>query len=146
MDARGALSTSVSPEKFCHVPACLLLRVCPYYTWKLDGWGKHALQENSSASSTSHLTRAKADWHSLLAQGEEPKEDEEFAIVFAAMGVNMETAHFFKQVSLPPAHHFRAPSHLPLHLNLMPGPASLTGCTARRTLRRTAPWTRRCCS
>jgi len=23
--------------------------------------------------------------------------DEEFAIVFAAMGVNMETAHFFKQ-------------------------------------------------
>ena len=24
--------------------------------------------------------------------------DEEFAIVFAAMGVNMETAHFFKQV------------------------------------------------
>ncbi|CAK0785032.1 hypothetical protein CVIRNUC_008237 [Coccomyxa viridis] len=29
--------------------------------------------------------------------GEEPKEDEEFAIVFAAMGVNMETAHFFKQ-------------------------------------------------
>ena len=28
------------------------------------------------------------------------KEDEEFAIVFAAMGVNMETAHFFKQVHL----------------------------------------------
>ncbi len=26
------------------------------------------------------------------------KEEEEFAIVFAAMGVNMETAHFFKQV------------------------------------------------
>jgi vacuolar-type H+-ATPase subunit B/Vma2 len=29
---------------------------------------------------------------------QETKEDEEFAIVFAAMGVNMETAHFFKQV------------------------------------------------
>ncbi|CAL5229002.1 g12242 [Coccomyxa viridis] len=29
--------------------------------------------------------------------GDEQKEDEEFAIVFAAMGVNMETAHFFKQ-------------------------------------------------
>lgn len=27
-------------------------------------------------------------------------EEEEFAIVFAAMGVNMETAHFFKQVEL----------------------------------------------
>ena len=27
------------------------------------------------------------------------KADEEFAIVFAAMGVNMETAHYFKQVS-----------------------------------------------
>ena len=33
-------------------------------------------------------------------QGDEQKEDE-FAIVFAAMGVNMETAHFFKQVSQP---------------------------------------------
>ena len=31
-------------------------------------------------------------------QQEADKEDEEFAIVFAAMGVNMETAHFFKQV------------------------------------------------
>ena len=28
------------------------------------------------------------------------KADEEFAIVFAAMGVNMETAHYFKQVSI----------------------------------------------
>lgn len=27
------------------------------------------------------------------------EEDAQFAIVFAAMGVNMETAHFFKQVS-----------------------------------------------
>lgn len=27
----------------------------------------------------------------------------EFAIVFAAMGVNMETAHFFKQVRSAPA-------------------------------------------
>lgn len=26
------------------------------------------------------------------------EEDSQFAIVFAAMGVNMETAHFFKQV------------------------------------------------
>ena len=26
---------------------------------------------------------------------------EEFAIVFAAMGVNMETAHYFKQVGCP---------------------------------------------
>lgn len=26
-------------------------------------------------------------------------QEEEFAIVFAAMGVNMETAHFFKQVT-----------------------------------------------
>jgi vacuolar-type H+-ATPase subunit B/Vma2 len=26
------------------------------------------------------------------------EEDTQFAIVFAAMGVNMETAHFFKQV------------------------------------------------
>lgn len=29
---------------------------------------------------------------------EEDKGDGQFAIVFAAMGVNMETAHFFKQV------------------------------------------------
>ena len=29
--------------------------------------------------------------------GKEGEEEEEFAIVFAAMGVNMETAHFFKQ-------------------------------------------------
>ena len=28
------------------------------------------------------------------------KADEEFAIVFAAMGVNMETAHYFKQVGV----------------------------------------------
>jgi V-type H+-transporting ATPase subunit B len=37
---------------------------------------------------------------SIGAQQEADKEDEEFAIVFAAMGVNMETAHFFKQVCL----------------------------------------------
>ena len=39
----------------------------------------------------------------LLGGGEEG--DEEFAIVFAAMGVNMETAHFFKQVraAAPPS-------------------------------------------
>ena len=35
---------------------------------------------------------------SLQDDGEEGKE--EFAIVFAAMGVNMETAHYFKQVLL----------------------------------------------
>ena len=29
---------------------------------------------------------------------QDTQEDAEFAIVFAAMGVNMETAHFFKQV------------------------------------------------
>ena len=29
---------------------------------------------------------------------DEKADDEQFAIVFAAMGVNMETAHFFKQV------------------------------------------------
>lgn len=29
---------------------------------------------------------------------EDGEEDDKFAIVFAAMGVNMETAHFFKQV------------------------------------------------
>lgn len=33
----------------------------------------------------------------LLQDGEEEGK-EEFAIVFAAMGVNMETAHYFKQV------------------------------------------------
>jgi hypothetical protein len=33
--------------------------------------------------------------HTLGAQA---PEDAQFAIVFAAMGVNMETAHFFKQV------------------------------------------------
>jgi V-type H+-transporting ATPase subunit B len=33
----------------------------------------------------------------LIAADED--DDAQFAIVFAAMGVNMETAHFFKQVS-----------------------------------------------
>ena len=33
----------------------------------------------------------------LLTDGDDGAE-QEFAIVFAAMGVNMETAHFFKQV------------------------------------------------
>ncbi|WPT17642.1 hypothetical protein PSENEW3_00005644 [Picochlorum sp. SENEW3] len=33
----------------------------------------------------------------LVQHGGEEKEGEDFAIVFAAMGVNMETAHFFKQ-------------------------------------------------
>lgn len=36
--------------------------------------------------------------HARLQDGEEEGK-EEFAIVFAAMGVNMETAHYFKQVS-----------------------------------------------
>ncbi|BDA47919.1 V-type proton ATPase subunit B 1 [Coccomyxa sp. Obi] len=40
------------------------------------------------------LVKHKEDEGNLL---EADKEDEEFAIVFAAMGVNMETAHFFKQ-------------------------------------------------
>ena len=34
----------------------------------------------------------------MAMQGAEKSEESEFAIVFAAMGVNMETAHFFKQV------------------------------------------------
>ena len=34
----------------------------------------------------------------LVKHGDEEGESEPFAIVFAAMGVNMETAHFFKQV------------------------------------------------
>jgi hypothetical protein len=34
----------------------------------------------------------------LIAADEE--DDAQFAIVFAAMGVNMETAHFFKQVCM----------------------------------------------
>lgn len=33
---------------------------------------------------------------------EDGEEDTQFAIVFAAMGVNMETAHFFKQVTCLP--------------------------------------------
>lgn len=33
-----------------------------------------------------------------MQDGEEEEGKEEFAIVFAAMGVNMETAHYFKQV------------------------------------------------
>ena len=40
------------------------------------------------------------------------KEDEEFAIVFAAMGVNMETAHFFKQVH-PSAQSMRPKKAMP---------------------------------
>ena len=32
---------------------------------------------------------------------QDTEDDAEFAIVFAAMGVNMETAHFFKQVLSP---------------------------------------------
>ena len=36
--------------------------------------------------------------HDLLSNGDQGAE-QEFAIVFAAMGVNMETAHFFKQAS-----------------------------------------------
>jgi hypothetical protein len=45
----------------------------------------------------------------LIAADED--EDDKFAIVFAAMGVNMETAHFFKQVReslLQPAAAFTA--------------------------------------
>ena len=83
---------------FCNAPACLLYHTRPCLTVRLDGWGKHVLQGNTSASPGSGLTWAGADLRGLLVQGDEPKEDEEFAIVFAAMGVNMETAHFFKQV------------------------------------------------
>jgi len=38
--------------------------------------------------------------HGDLLKAEGDEEDTRFAIVFAAMGVNMETAHFFKQVCL----------------------------------------------
>jgi V-type H+-transporting ATPase subunit B len=48
------------------------------------------------------LVHHEGDANSLLK--EEKAEDEQFAIVFAAMGVNMETAHFFKQVGFPCGH------------------------------------------
>jgi V-type H+-transporting ATPase subunit B len=38
--------------------------------------------------------------HGDLLKADGDEEDTRFAIVFAAMGVNMETAHFFKQVWL----------------------------------------------
>ena len=50
-------------------------------------------------SVSDHLYKkvAKFDtWHGVQEHGDG---ESEFAIVFAAMGVNMETAHFFKQVS-----------------------------------------------
>ena len=92
----------------------------------------------------------RGDWLRLRAQGVVAKEDEEFAIVFAAMGVNMETAHFFKQVSLavPPAQLVCASPTFTLSApDARPSLVArvLTGFLARRTLRRTAPWTRRCC-
>lgn len=37
----------------------------------------------------------------LVKHDDSEGESEPFAIVFAAMGVNMETAHFFKQVGAP---------------------------------------------
>ena len=40
----------------------------------------------------------------LLVEQDTGEDDAEFAIVFAAMGVNMETAHFFKQVRLLCSH------------------------------------------
>ena len=50
-------------------------------------------------------------------QGDEQKEDEEFAIVFAAMGVNMETAHFFKQARCSCMHAEHTPAHTPCLLS-----------------------------
>lgn len=50
-------------------------------------------------------------------QGDEQKEDEEFAIVFAAMGVNMETAHFFKQARCSCMHATHIPADAPCLLS-----------------------------
>ena len=45
-----------------------------------------------------HHDEEKGGHEKDLIDGGAESKDEEFAIVFAAMGVNMETAHFFKQV------------------------------------------------
>jgi len=106
----------------------------------------------------------------LVKHGDEEGESEPFAIVFAAMGVNMETAHFFKQVwgscgqpDLEACSVYEvaaeccllsSPGHTgpfctqaqPSHT--LPPPPSLSHppATPRRTLRRTGPWTAPCCS
>ncbi len=51
-----------------------------------------------SWSDSLFLSHARRILSSALALQDTDKDDQEFAIVFAAMGVNMETAHFFKQV------------------------------------------------
>jgi V-type H+-transporting ATPase subunit B len=44
------------------------------------------------------LSGEKPKHHAGAEEPAQAKADDQFAIVFAAMGVNMETAHFFKQV------------------------------------------------
>lgn len=92
--------------------------------------------------------------------GEGGEEAEPFAIVFAAMGVNMETAHFFKQArgplaALPLPCRRGAALARPESTGLLPRRASHSAphpprlpapCDARRTLRRTAAWTAPCSS
>ena len=43
--------------------------------------------------------KAHGNEQNLMFGGEEEAESDDFCIVFGAMGVNMETAHFFKAVS-----------------------------------------------
>lgn len=82
-------------------------------------------------------------------EGEEG--EDKFAIVFGAMGVNMETAKFFQQVSratLPAPRTLGGPfakaraSGSRAFASNAPSPPLLT----RRTLSRTARWSGRCCS
>jgi hypothetical protein len=61
-----------------------------------------------SSLHSSHVLRCRLSLLLLLLPGHghgdliaaDEEDDAQFAIVFAAMGVNMETAHFFKQVNL----------------------------------------------
>ena len=71
---------------------------------------------------------------------QETKDDEEFAIVFAAMGVNMETAHFFKQVTCCLS------NVVVCSVARRSAQKELNGTITCRILRRMAPWTKQCCS
>ena len=95
------------------------------------------------------VKKPKAHGHeqNLMFGGEEEAESDDFCIVFGAMGVNMETAHFFKAVSRdgeidatqhvsPSVHRLAAPPGTvdrPDNVRLSPRPC-------HRTLRRTARW------
>ncbi|EFN54841.1 hypothetical protein CHLNCDRAFT_56195 [Chlorella variabilis] len=62
---------------------------------------------------TPHTLLPLASPAGLVKHGAEEGEAEPFAIVFAAMGVNMETAHFFKQARThTPPLHARQPCHM----------------------------------